>query len=140
MALRVLIADDSSSARDLIRFHMQRFGYEVVAEAENGAEAVTLFKTLRPDVVTLDLVMPSVNGIDALAAFRLIKKEDPLVAIVVVSAIPFDKTRHIFIKEGALTYMVKPFNKFYFDELQRKLERKFSQNKPPGLLGLIRKS
>ncbi len=138
MSLRVLIVDDSASARDLIRFHMERFGYKVVGEAENGAEAVALFKTLRPDLVTLDLVMPSVNGIDALAAFRLMRKEHPSVEIVVLSAIPFDKSRETFIREGAFTYMVKPLNKFSFDELRRKLERGIPQKKP-GLLGLVRK-
>lgn len=140
MALRVLIVDDSSSSRELIRLHMERCGYEIVAEAESAAEAVSLFKTLRPDVVTLDLVMPSAHGIDALGAFRLIKKADPQVAIVVISSLPSDQSRDIFIKEGAFAYMLKPFNKVSSDELQRKLERKFFQKKPPGLLGLIRKS
>ena len=140
MAVRVLIADDSIAARELIRFHIQRLGYEVIAEAHNAAQAVTLFKALRPDVVTLDVVMPIVNGIDSLTAFRSIRKEAPLVPIIVVSAVPFDKTRDTFIEEGALTYIVKPFTKFYFDEVRRKLERVLPQAKPQGLLGRTRRS
>lgn len=122
MELRVLIADDSIFIRDIIRHHLERFGYKVVAEAENGSQALTLFKTLRPDLVTLDVIMPQVDGIDALNAFRQIKKEDPKVPILIVSAVPFDKTRDTFMSEGALDYLVKPFNKRCFDEVKRKLE------------------
>jgi len=128
MAVRVLIVDDSISIRELLRFHMERFGYTVVGEATNGAQAVALFKGLSPDLVTLDVVMPNEGGIDALAAFRLIKKEDPTVPILVVSAVPFDRTRETFMEEGAFDYLIKPFNKFYLDETRRKLERAF-----PGL-------
>ncbi len=125
MAVRVLIADDSSSARALLRFHMELFGYKVVGEAANGAEAVALFKSLRPDVVTLDVFMPADGGVDTLTALRLMKKEDPTVPIIVVSAVPFDRTRETFLEAGAFDYVVKPFNKFYLNETRRKLERAF---------------
>ena len=127
MAVRVLIADDSIFIRDIIRHHLERFGCQVVAEAENGAQALSLYKTLKPDFVTLDVVMPHVDGIDALTAFRMIKKEDPATPILVVSAVPFEKTRETFLAEGALDYVIKPFNKFYFDQVRRKLERIFPE-------------
>jgi len=121
MGLRVLVADDSVFIRDIIRHHLERLGFQVVAEAGNGAQALALFKTLRPDFVTLDIIMPQVDGIDSLAAFRMIKSEDPEVPILIVSAVPFDKTRDAFMNEGALDYVVKPFNKSSFEEIRRKL-------------------
>ena len=121
MGLRVLVADDSLFIRDIIRHHLERLGFQVVAEAANGAQALALFKTLRPDFVTLDIIMPQVDGIDALAAFRMIKSEDPAVPILIVSAVPFDKTRDAFMNEGALDYVVKPFNKSSFEAIRQKL-------------------
>ena len=120
--LRVLVADDSIFIRDIIRHHLERLGFQVVAEAANGAQALALFRTLRPDFVTLDVIMPQVDGIDALATFRTIKSEAPEVPILIVSAVPFEKTRENFMNEGALDYLVKPFNKNSFDEVRRKLE------------------
>jgi len=125
MLVRVLIADDSISIRALPA--VSYGGYKVVGEAANGAEAVALFKSLRPDVVTLDVVMPNDGGVDALTALHLIKKEDPTVPILVVSAVPFDRTRETFMEEGAFDYLVKPFNKFYLDETRRRLERAFPE-------------
>lgn len=121
MGLRVLVADDSIFIRDLIRHHLERLGFRVVAEATNGAQALALFKTLKPDFVTLDVVMPQVDGIDALAAFRMMKSEAPEVPILIVSAIPFDKTREAFMNEGALDFVVKPLKKSSFEEVRRKL-------------------
>jgi two-component system chemotaxis response regulator CheY len=120
--LRVLVADDSIFMRDIIRHHLERLGFQVVAEAANGAQALTLFRTLKPDLVTLDVIMPQVDGIDAMAAFRMIKSEAPGVPILIVSAVRFEKTRESFMNEGALDYLVKPFNKNSFDEVRRKLE------------------
>lgn len=120
--LRVLVADDSIFIRDIIRHHLERLGFQVVAEAANGAQALALFRTLRPDFVTLDVIMPQVDGIDAMATFRMIKSEAPDVPILIVSAVPFEKTRESFLNEGALGYLVKPFNKNSFDEVRRKLE------------------
>ena len=125
MQVKVLIADDSIFIRDMIRHHLEHFGCKVVAEAENGAQAVALFKTMKPDLVTLDVVMAHVDGIDALTAFRMIKKENPQVPILIVSAVPFEKTREAFMGEGALDYVIKPFNKYYFEQVRRKLERIF---------------
>jgi two-component system chemotaxis response regulator CheY len=127
MGLRVLVADDSLFIRDLIRHHLERLGFKVVGEAANGAQAVALFKTLRPDFVTLDIIMPQVDGIDALAAFRGIKGEDPEVPILIVSAVPFDKTRETFMSEGALDYITKPFNKSSFEGIRRKLGALFAK-------------
>ena len=132
--LRVLVADDSILIRDIIRHHLERLGFQVVGEATNGAQAITLFRTLKPDFVTLDVIMPQVDGIDAMAAFRMIKSEAPGVPILVVSAVPFETTRESFMNEGALDYIIKPFTKNSFDEVRRKLGRIFprSVNCAPG--------
>lgn len=121
MELRVLVADDSLFIREMIRHYLERMGLRVVAEAANAAQTLTLFKTLKPDFVVLDVIMPQVDGIDSLAAFRTIRSEAPEVPILIVTAIPFEQTREVFMKEGALGYVLKPLNKHSFDEVGRKL-------------------
>jgi two-component system chemotaxis response regulator CheY len=127
VAVRLLIVDDSPFARKIIRHHLETYGCTVVGEAENGAQAVPIFKELRPDLVTLDLMMPVVEGIDSLAAFREIRKVNPRAAVLVVSAIPFEKTRDTFTEEGALGYVVKPFTKYSFDQVRMRLGRMFPE-------------
>lgn len=125
VAVRLLIVDDSPFARKVIRHHLEASGCSVVGEAENGAQAVRMFKELRPDLVTLDVMMPTIEGVDSLAAFRAMRKENPNAAILVVSAIPFEKTRDSFMQEGALGYIIKPFNKYSFDKVRMRLARVF---------------
>ena len=136
MEVRALIVDDSASSRQLIRHHLENCGCRVVAEAGNPAQALrayellSTFESSRPNFITLDIVMPHVDGIDALTLFRMFKKHDPSLPILIVSAVPFPKAREAFLSEGALDYMVKPFNKFYFENVRRKLEHVFPQIAP----------
>src|SRR5271154_1528934 len=123
MSIRALIVDDSPIARNIIGHHLVKIGCAVVGEAENAAQAVQMFRTLKPQLVTLDVMMPQIEGVDSLAAFRLMRSEDARVAIVVVSAVPFEKTRDTFLKEGAVAYMIKPFNRFSFEPIRQKLTR-----------------
>jgi two-component system chemotaxis response regulator CheY len=125
--ISALITDDSPFARTVIRHHLTKFGCRVVGEAENAAQAVQMFHELRPELVTLDVMMPEVEGFDSLRAFRQMRNEKPDVSIIVVSAIPFDKTRDIFMCEGALAYVVKPFTQFSFEPARRKLQQVFRQ-------------
>ncbi len=127
MALKALIADDSAFMRDIIRHYLEFFGCEVIAEAENALQAVRLCRALRPDLVTLDVVMPQVDGIDALAAFREIRKDNPNLPIIVISAMPFDHTRQTFLAEGALDYIVKPLTPNTFKQVYRKLKQLFPE-------------
>ncbi len=127
MSVRVMIVDDSPFARKLIRHHLERYGCRVVGEAENGAQAIAMFKKLKPDLVTLDLMMPAVQGVDSLSAFRAMRAEHPRAAILVVSAIPFDKTRDTFMAEGAVGYIVKPFTKYSLDQVRMRLGRVFPE-------------
>jgi DNA-binding response OmpR family regulator len=73
------------------------------------------------------VMMPVVDGIDSLIAFREMRKENPRVAILMVSAIPFEKTRDTFREEGALGYVLKPFNKYSFDQVRLRLAREFPE-------------
>jgi len=103
---RVLVADDSSFMRMVIKGILEKNGFEVVAEAENGNEAVEKYIKFKPDIVTLDITMPQKNGIEAL---KSIKGYDPEAKVVMVSAIG----QEVYIKEaqnlGAQSYIVKPF-------------------------------
>ena len=127
MPVSVLIVDDSPFARKLIRHHLEGYGCHVAGEAENGLQAIAMFRELHPDLVTLDVMMPAVDGIDSLAAFRTMRSDNPRAAILVVSAIPFDKTRDTFLAEGAVGYIVKPFNKYSLDQVRMRLGRIFPQ-------------
>jgi two-component system chemotaxis response regulator CheY len=111
----------------LIRHHLERYGCRVTGEAENGVQAIAMFKKLKPDLVTLDLMMPAVEGVDSLTAFRAMRTENPQAAILVVSAIPFDKTRDTFIEEGALGYIIKPFTKYSLNQVRLRLGRFFPE-------------
>ena len=127
MSVNVLIVDDSPFARKVIRHHLEQYGCKVVGEAENGAQAVRMYEELRPDLVTLDVMMPTVEGVDSLSAFRAIRNRAPRAAILMVTAVPFDKTRDTFMEEGALGYIIKPFNKYSFDQVRMRLARVFPE-------------
>lgn len=127
MLVKALIADDSLFIRDAVRHHLERFGCRVAGEADNASQTIRLFRTLKPDVVTLDVVMPQVDGIDSLQALRKMLQEDPRVKIIVVSAMPFDETRDAFMREGAVDYVIKPFNSFSFELVRQKLEKFFPE-------------
>ncbi len=127
MAIRALIIDDSPFARKIIRHHLVKFGCKIVGEAETAAQGLKLFRELKPDLVTLDVMMPELEGIESLTAFRLMRKEAPDKQIVVVSVLPFEKTQETFLREGALAYVVKPFNQFSFEPVRQKLVRIFPE-------------
>lgn len=111
----------------MIRHHLERFGCVVVAEAESPAQALKLFREHKPNLVSLDVMMPQVGGVDSATAFRAMRKESPDTAIVVVSVLPFVKTRDAFLKEGALAYVVKPFNAMSVEQIRLKLVRAFPE-------------
>jgi two-component system chemotaxis response regulator CheY len=103
---RVLIADDASFMRQMIREIIEPEGYEVVGEATNGIEAVEQFETLQPDVVTMDIVMPKRSGIDAVKGI-LAKHSDA--CIVMCSALGQETLVMEALQAGAQDFIVKPF-------------------------------
>ena len=127
MPVPALIIDDSPFARKIIRHHLVKLGFKVVGEAETASQGLKLFRELRPGLVTLDVMMPEREGITSLSVFRAMRKEAPESAVVVVSAVPFEKTRETFLHEGALAYLIKPFGQFSFEPVRQKLLRMFPE-------------
>lgn len=115
--MRILIADDHAIVRQGLRSLIERRGgMEVIAEAEDGRQAVRLAHELAPDVVIMDVTMPQLNGVEAT---RQIRQQDPAVKVIVLSMHP---DRHIVreaLKAGAVGYVLKSY---LFDELQRALD------------------
>ena len=103
---KVLIADDASFMRQMIRDIIEPEGWEVVGEASDGVEVVDKFKKLRPDVVMMDIVMPKRSGIDAVKA---IKAEDAGARIVMCSALGQEALVTEAVQAGAKDFIVKPF-------------------------------
>jgi two-component system chemotaxis response regulator CheY len=103
---RILIADDASFMRQMIREIIEPEGYEVVGEATNGIEAVELYKELQPDLVTMDIVMPKRSGIDAV---KLILADEPTACVVMCSALGQETLVMEALQAGARDFIVKPF-------------------------------
>jgi len=103
---RVLVADDASFMRQMIREIVEAEGHEVVGEASDGDEAVEEFKRLHPDVVTMDIVMPRRSGIDAVKG---IMKLDVTACVVMCSALGQESLVQEALQAGAKDFIVKPF-------------------------------
>jgi two-component system chemotaxis response regulator CheY len=106
MSKRVLIVDDAVFMRNMIRDIFAAGGLEVVGEAANGLEAVERYRELRPDLTTMDIVMPFKSGIEAT---REIVKHDPRALIVMCSALGQESLVMEAIEAGASDFVVKPF-------------------------------
>jgi len=103
---RILVADDASFMRQIIRDILESEGHEVVAEASDGIQAVEEFKKHHPDLVTMDIVMPRRSGIDAV---RGIVQLDPKARIVMCSALGQETLVNEALQAGATDFIVKPF-------------------------------
>jgi two-component system chemotaxis response regulator CheY len=102
----VLICDDAIFMRTMLSDILQQAGFDVVGEAETGAQAVARYRELRPDLVTMDIVMPDMGGIDAV---REITKLDPAARILMCSAMGQQALVIEAIQAGAKDFVVKPF-------------------------------
>jgi two-component system chemotaxis response regulator CheY len=103
---RILVADDASFMRQMIREIVEAEGHAVVAEASDGIEAIDQFKKHHPDVVTMDIVMPRRSGIDAV---KSIIEVDRTACIVMCSALGQETLVQEALKAGARDFIVKPF-------------------------------
>jgi two-component system, chemotaxis family, chemotaxis protein CheY len=108
MTKRLLITDDAVIMRTIIGDAAREAGWDVVGEARNGAEAIEKYKELRPDVITLDLVMPEFDGLHAL---RGILEFDSEAVVLVVSALDQKSVLQNAFRHGATDFLVKPFDK-----------------------------
>ena len=103
---RILVADDASFMRQMIREIIEAEGHEVVAEASDGVEALDEFKNHHPDAITMDIVMPRRSGIDAVKEILAL---DPSARIVMCSALGQETLVTEALQAGALDFIVKPF-------------------------------
>ena len=106
MAHRVLVCDDAIFMRTMISDILSGAGYEVVGEAETGVQAIERYQALKPDLVTMDIVMPDMGGIDAV---REIVKGDANAKILMCSAMGQQALVVEAIQAGAKDFVVKPF-------------------------------
>lgn len=107
MAHKILVCDDSMFMRQKIKQALQDAGYEVVGEAETGVEAIARYQELAPDLVTMDVVMPEMSGVDAV---REIMRGDAEACIVMCSALAQKKLVTDALQAGARDFVVKPFD------------------------------
>lgn len=103
---RLLVVDDALFMRRLISGVARKAGWEVVGEAGDGSQGVALYEELRPDLVTMDIVMPVMGGLDAL---RKIRELDPDAKVVMITAVDQKQSVLDAIRLGAIDFVVKPF-------------------------------
>lgn len=106
MSNKVLIVDDAAFMRMMIKEILSKNGYSVVGEASDGAQAIEKYKELGPDLVTMDITMPEMDGI---AALKEIKKLDPNARVIMCSAMGQQAMVIDAIQAGAKDFIVKPF-------------------------------
>lgn len=106
MGKRVLITDDTAFMRMTLRNVLEKNGYEIVGEAEDGYQAVEQYMLSKPDLVTMDITMPNMDGITAI---KKIMEKDPEARIVVVSAMGQKALVIEALNSGAKDFIVKPF-------------------------------
>ena len=106
MSKRVMIVDDALFMRAMLRDIFELAGWQVIAEADNGEQAIVEYRNHQPDLVTMDIVMPEMGGIDAL---KKILVEQPAARIVVCSALGQNNLILEALSAGAKDFIVKPF-------------------------------
>lgn len=104
---RILIVDDAKFMRMTLSTILTKAGHEIVGEGENGRDAIRLYRELQPDLVTLDITMPEVSGIQAV---KEIKNEFPNAKVIMCSAMGQQKMVVEAIESGAKDFIVKPFD------------------------------
>ena len=107
---KILVVDDSSFMRKVLSDILTKDGHEVVGQAENAEEAVTLYKELKPDLMTFDLVMPEVHGMTYIKAIKDIMAEDKGAKIIIISSLGLQQEIvNECIQAGARDFIIKPF-------------------------------
>jgi len=112
---RILIVDDSRTTRRILKQILEDNGYEVVGEAANGEEGVAKYKELTPDLTTMDITMP---GLDGVGALRQIKEHDPDAKVIMVSAAGQKHKVLEAMKAGAAEFLTKPLEE---DEIMERI-------------------
>lgn len=102
----VLVVDDAMFMRNTLKMMLKKEGYEIAGEAENGIKAIEEYKKLKPDIVTMDIHMPEMGGIDALSEILRI---DTKAKVVMISAAGDQKHVMEALRIGASNFIIKPF-------------------------------
>lgn len=103
---KVLIVDDSRTSRNILKKILEKAGHSIIGEATNGEEAYLEYKSLQPDVVTMDITMPKMDGIEAL---QLIRKYDENAVVIMITAAGQKEKMIQAIKYGASDFIAKPY-------------------------------
>ena len=106
MGARILVVDDAAFMRMMIKDILSKNGFEIVGEAENGQKALEKWTEFRPDLTTMDITMPEMDGISAV---KEIKKVDPNAKVIMCSAMGQQAMVIEAIQSGARDFIVKPF-------------------------------
>jgi len=118
---KVLVVDDALFMRKMLIDILNKEGFEVCGEAENGKQAIEQYQQLKPDLVTMDIVMPKMDEIDGIGAVKEIMKTDPKAKIIMVSAMG----QHVLVVEaiqaGAKDFITKPFQPSRVTEALKRL-------------------
>ncbi len=104
----IMIVDDSKFARKMLSDILTEKGHQIVGEAETAKEAVELYEKLKPDLVTLDIIMPEVKGTDSISALKAMKRVNPKARVVIVSAVGQQEMVEECIQAGAKDFIIKP--------------------------------
>lgn len=115
---KVLIVDDALFMRVAISKMFTEWGYEVIGEAANGKEAIAQYETLQPDLVTMDVTMPVMSGIDAV---KEIIKKYPTARIIMVTALGQQRLIREALESGAKDFITKPFEPAFLRMVADKL-------------------
>lgn len=111
---RVLVVDDALMMRKKITYTITDSGHEVIGEAKDGQEAIEMYNTLKPDLITMDITM---DGMDGITATRKLCESYPDIKIIVSSSHSNQETIDLAMAAGAKGYLVKPFQKEEFINL-----------------------
>jgi len=103
---KILIVDDSRTSRRILKSLFEAEGHKVIGEATDGEVAIDLYKELKPDIVSMDITMPVMNGIDSLAK---IKEFDPAAKVIMVTSAGQKTKMTKALKLGAVDFVTKPF-------------------------------
>lgn len=118
--MKILIVDDAVFIRKVLRGILQELGEEVVGEASSGNEALRMVKEYRPDVVTLDITLPDMSGLELL---KKIKEISSSTQVVMITAISNHEVVKEAMKVGATNYITKPFSREKVEEVLKKVEK-----------------
>lgn len=123
---KILIVDDSSFSRNTLKYIVEKEGHTVVGLASDGDEALNFYRSTKPDIVTMDILMPRMDGIKAL---KQIMNYDPKAKVIIVSILSSKTTYDDAIKIGAAGYVAKPVKP---DELLEQINKTLGSSAKKG--------